>query len=134
MKMLRKMTLGMMLSLISVGVSAQSVDFVEPRDGDTVPTTFTVKFKVDGMRVAPISDKREGGGHFHVLIDARDIEPGYVIPNDNQHKHFDKGQTESQMFLQPGKYKLTLQFADSSHRSFGEKMRKVINITVAGEK
>jgi len=134
MKMLQQISLGMMLSLISVVASAQSVDFVEPRDGDTLPTTFTLKFKVDGMQVAPVSDKREGVGHFHVLIDARDIEPGYVIPNDNQHKHFDKGQTESLMFLQPGKYKLTLQFADSLHRSYGEKMRKTINITVAGEK
>lgn len=134
MKMLQQITLAMMLSLISVVASAQSVDFVEPRDGDTLPTTFTVKFKVDGMQIAPASDKREGVGHFHVLIDARDIEPGYVIPNDNQHKHFDKGQTESLMFLQPGKYKLTLQFADSLHRSYGEKMRKTINITVAGEK
>lgn len=134
MKMLQQITLGMMLLAISLITRAQSVDFIEPRDGDTVPTTFTLKFKVEGMRVAPTSDKREGVGHFHVLIDARDIEPGYVIPNDNQHKHYDKGQTESLMFLQPGKYKLTLQFADSAHRSYGEKMRKTINITVEGEK
>ena len=134
MKLLQQLGLAFILVATGVGAHAQSVDFIEPSDGDTVPTTFTVKFKVDGMRVAPVSDKSTGVGHFHVLIDARDIEPGYVIPNDNQHKHFDKGQTESLMFLQPGKYKLTLQFADSGHRSFGEKMRKVINITVAGEK
>ena len=134
MKLLQQLGLALALAATGIGAHAQSVDFVEPRDGDTVPTTFTLKFKVDGMRVAPTSDKSAGVGHFHVLIDARDIEPGYVIPNDNQHKHFDKGQTESLMFLQPGKYKLTLQFADSGHRSFGEKMRKVIKITVAGEK
>lgn len=134
MKRLQHLAIGMVLSLLTAYTNAQSVDFVEPRDGDTLPTTFTLKFKVDGMPLAPSSDKREGVGHFHVLIDARDIEPGYVIPNDNQHKHYDKGQTESLMFLQPGKYKLTLQFADSSHRSYGEKMRKTINITIAGEK
>jgi hypothetical protein len=115
-------------------VQAQSVDFVEPRDGDTVPTTFTVKFKVTGMRVAPAGDMTEGTGHHHLLIDARDIETGVVIPNDNQHKHFGKGQTESQVFLQPGRYRLTLQFADGAHRSYGEGLRKSINVTVAGEK
>ena len=130
----QQLGLGMLGLLFAAYANAQSVDFIEPRDGDTLPTTFTLKFKVDGMPLAPASDKREGVGHFHVLIDARDIEPGYVIPNDNQHKHFDKGQTESLMFLQPGKYKLTLQFADSRHRSYDEKMRKTINITVAGEK
>nr|NDG08344.1 DUF4399 domain-containing protein [Oxalobacteraceae bacterium] len=103
----QQLGLGMLGLLFAAYANAQSVDFIEPRDGDTLPTTFTLKFKVDGMPLAPASDKREGVGHFHVLIDARDIEPGYVIPNDNQHKHFDKGQTESLMFLQPGKYKLT---------------------------
>ena len=36
--------------------------------------------------------------------------------------------------LQPGRYRLTMQFADGAHRSYGEGMRKSINITVAGEK
>ncbi|MFM8465551.1 MAG: DUF4399 domain-containing protein [Burkholderiaceae bacterium] len=134
MKRLQQLSIGIVFSLFAAYTHAQSVDFIEPRDGDTLPTTFTLKFKVEGMPLAPSSDKRQGVGHFHVLIDARDIEPGYVIPNDNQHKHFDKGQTESLMFLQPGKYKLTLQFGDSAHRSYGEKLRKTINITVAGEK
>jgi Domain of unknown function (DUF4399) len=134
MKRIQQLGIGIVFSLTTAYVNAQSVDFIEPRDGATLPTTFTLKFKVEGMPLAPSSDKREGVGHFHVLIDARNIEPGYVIPNDNQHKHFDKGQTESLMFLQPGKYKLTLQFGDSAHRSYGEKMRKTINITVEGEK
>jgi hypothetical protein len=87
-----------------------------------------------GMRIAPAGDMTEGTGHHHLLIDARDIDTGVVIPNDNQHKHFGKGQTESQVFLQPGRYRLTMQFADGAHRSYGEGMRKSINITVAGEK
>jgi hypothetical protein len=41
----------------------------------------------------------EGTGHHHLLIDARDIDTGVVIPNDNQHKHFGKGQTESRGLL-----------------------------------
>jgi hypothetical protein len=125
---------GVLVCLAAGVVHAQSVDFIEPKDGDTVPTTFTVKFKVTGMRVVPAGDMTEGTGHHHLLIDARDIDSGVVIPNDNQHKHFGKGQTESQVFLQPGRYRLTLQFADGAHRSYGEGMRKSISITVAGEK
>ncbi len=125
---------GVLVCVAASVVQAQSVEFIEPKDGDTVPTTFTVKFKVTGMRVAPAGDMTEGTGHHHLLIDARDIDSGVVIPNDNQHKHFGKGQTESQVFLQPGRYRLTMQFADGAHRSYGEGMRKSISITVAGEK
>ena len=125
---------GSLVFLWAGALQAQSVDFIEPKDGDTVPTTFTVKFKVEGMRVAPAGNMTQGTGHHHLLIDARDIETGVVIPNDNQHKHFGKGQTESLVFLQPGRYRLTLQFGDGAHRSYGEIMRKSINITVAGEK
>ena len=109
---------------------AQSIDFIEPKDGDTVPTTFMVKMAVTGMKVAPAGEMAAGTGHHHLLINARDIEEGYTIPNDNQHKHFGKGQTETEVFLQPGKYKLTLQFADGAHRSYGDKLRKSIEITV----
>ncbi len=109
---------------------SQSIDFIEPKDGDTVPTTFMVKMTVTGMKVTPAGEPVAGTGHHHLLINARDIEEGYTIPNDNQHKHFGKGQTETEVFLQPGKYKLTLQFADGVHRSYGEKLRKSIEITV----
>ena len=109
---------------------AQSIDFIEPKDGDTVSTTFVVKMAVTGMKVAPAGEMTTGTGHHHLLINARDIEEGQIIPNDNQHKHFGKGQTETEVSLQPGKYKLTLQFADGVHRSYGEKLRKSIDITV----
>jgi hypothetical protein len=131
---LARTIVGVLVCVAASVVQAQSVEFIEPKDGDTVPTTFTVKFKVTGMRVAPAGDMTEGTGHHHLLIDARDIDSGVVIPNDNQHKHFGKGQTESQVFLQPGRYRLTMQFADGAHRSYGEGMRKSISITVAGEK
>ena len=109
---------------------AQSIDFIEPKDGDTVPTTFMVKMAVTGMKIAPAGEMAAGTGHHPLLINARDIEEDYTIPNDNQHKHFGKGQTETEVFLQPGKYKLTLQFADGAHRSYGDKLRKSIEITV----
>ena len=49
---------------------------------------------------------------------------------DDQHRHFGKGQTETEITLPPGRYRLTMQFADGAHRSYGEKMRKTIEVTV----
>ena len=119
-----------LFSFFSINVFAQSIDFISPKNGDVVPTTFIVKMAVTGMKVAPAGEIVEGTGHHHLLINASDISEGQVIPNDTQHKHFGKGQTETEVTLQPGKYKLTLQFADGAHRSYGEKLRKSIEITV----
>jgi hypothetical protein len=119
-----------LFSFLSINVFAQSIDFISPKNGDVVPTTFIVKMAVTGMKVAPAGEIVEGTGHHHLLINTSDISEGQVIPNDTQHKHFGKGQTETEVTLQPGKYKLTLQFADGAHRSYGEKLRKSIEITV----
>lgn len=118
------------LALLCPLAHAQSVDFIEPKDGATLPTTFKLRFGLDGMKVAPAGDMSEGTGHHHLLIDAADIPEGVVIPMDDRHRHFGKGQTETEITLPPGRYRLTMQFADGLHRSYGEKMRKTIEITV----
>jgi len=115
------------------GLAHAGVDFLEPLDGAVVEPTFIARFQVTGLEVAPSSDTRPGTGHHHLFINAVDIEKNVVIPNDNQHKHYGKGQTEAEVFLQPGKYTLTLQFGDSMHKSYGPQYRKKINITVVGK-
>lgn len=109
---------------------AQSVDFIEPKNGATVPATFKVKFAVEGMSVAPAGEINPGTGHHHLLIDTADIEENVAIPMDDKHRHFGKGQTETEITLPPGKHKLTMQFADGAHRSYGPKFRKTIEIEV----
>jgi len=109
---------------------AQSVDFIEPKNNVTVSSPFKVKFGLNGMQVAPAGEMKEGTGHHHLLINVADIPEGTVIPMDDQHRHFGKGQTETEMMLPPGPYRLTMQFADGAHRSYGEKMRKTIEVTV----
>lgn len=126
----RKALLWISLVLMAGAASAQSVDFIEPKDGATVGTTFIARFAVSGMDVAPAGEIKPGTGHHHLLINASDIAEGEGIPFDNQHKHFGKGQTETEVVLPPGKYKLTLQFANGAHQSYGEKLRKSIEITV----
>lgn len=114
----------------SGSVRAQSVDFIEPKNNATVTSPFKVRFGLSGMQVAPAGEMKEGTGHHHLLISAADVPEGTVIPMDDQHRHFGKGQTETELNLPPGHYRLTMQFADGAHRSYGEKMRKTIEVTV----
>jgi hypothetical protein len=113
---------------------AEGVDFIQPKDGDTVTSTFTAKFSVDGKKLAKSNTETPGTGHHHLLINAVDVPENHTIPRNDQYKHYDKGQSETIVFLPPGKFKLTLQFGDGSHRSYGEKYRKSIEITVVPDK
>jgi hypothetical protein len=108
----------------------QSVSFVEPADGATVSSPFKVKFAVSGMEIKPAGDMTANTGHHHLLINAEDVKAGEVIPADEKHMHFGKGQTETTVTLPPGKYKLTMQFANGLHQSYGPAMSKSIEITV----
>jgi hypothetical protein len=127
---IRKLSLFVVTMCFAGAAFAQSVDFVEPKNGATVGTTFKVKFAVDGMSVAPAGEVTPGTGHHHLLIDTADIEENVAIPMDDKHRHFGKGQTETEITLAPGKHKLTMQFADGAHRSYGAKFRKTIEIEV----
>ncbi|MEW6353491.1 MAG: DUF4399 domain-containing protein [Pseudomonadota bacterium] len=108
----------------------KGVHFVEPSDGATLNGEFKVVMGVRGMQVAPAGAVAENSGHHHLLIDAEPIPAGEVVPKSEQHMHFGKGQTETTLKLPPGKHTLTLQFADGSHRSYGEAMRSTITVTV----
>lgn len=118
------------LAFVCQSAWAQSVDFVLPKNGETVSSPFNVVFAVSGMSVAPAGDMTKDTGHHHLLINASAIPEGTVIPADETHKHFGKGQTETQVTLPPGRYKLSMQFANGAHQSYGEKMSKTIEITV----
>ncbi|MEZ4240395.1 MAG: DUF4399 domain-containing protein [Myxococcota bacterium] len=107
------------------------VFFVEPTDGAKLKSPFTVKFGVEGMEVKPAGDV-DGSptGHHHLIIGATGVEEGKQVPADDKHIHFGKGQTETELTLDPGEYDLTLQFADGMHMSYGDKMASTIHITV----
>ena len=46
------------------------------------------------------------------------------------HIHFGKGQTEAMVKLTPGNYKITMQFADGYHLSYGKDMSATMMVTV----
>jgi hypothetical protein len=110
--------------------AAQSVSLLEPADGAIVSSPFKVRFGVKGMAVAPAGALTAGTGHHHLLINKAPIEAGATVPADAQHLHFGKGQTETEVTLAPGVYKLTAQFADGYHGSYGPAMSQTITVTV----
>jgi hypothetical protein len=129
-----RLAVGVLAVMLSGLSFAEGVDFIQPKDGDTVTSTFTAKFSVDGKTLAKSNTETPGTGHFHLLINATDVPENHTIPRNDQYKHYDKGQSETVVFLPPGKFKLTLQLGDGAHRSFGEKYRKIIEITVVPDK
>ena len=115
------------------------VYFIEPKDGATVPPTFKVKFGVRGMEVQPAGKLVPGTGHHHLIIDNKKVQVNRgmqeekVIPADDTHLHFGKGQTETEITLKPGKHVLTMQFADGAHRSYGPDWAATITVHVKPE-
>ena len=95
------------------------VSILSPADGATVDKTFTVKFGVEGIKLAPAGDQTPNTGHHHLLIDVdQPIAAGQVIPADANHVHFGKAQTEAEVTLAPGKHTLQLELADKNHMTF----------------
>ncbi|ANC46055.1 rod shape-determining protein RodA [Pandoraea pnomenusa] len=121
----------------STAVLAQSaqprVFFVAPADGAVVSNPVVVKFGVEGMTVKPAGEVVANTGHHHLIIDGDPIPAGQVVPADDSHLHFGKGQTETTVNLTPGDHALTMQFADGAHRSYGPAMSQTIKVHVKGQ-
>jgi Domain of unknown function (DUF4399) len=109
---------------------AQAMSILEPANNATVGTTFKVRFGVKGMAVEPAGDVVANSGHNHLLINLDAIAPGESIPFTEKHMHFGKGQTEAEVKLAPGVYKLTAQFGNGAHQSYGKPMSESITVTV----
>ena len=107
------------------------VYFKNLKDGATVKSPVKVQFGVDGIKLDTAGPIVAGSGHHHLLIDAEDsLAAGTVVKKDSTHLHYGKAQTEATIPLTPGKHKLTLQYADGIHRSYGGQLAKSINVTV----
>ena len=109
---------------------APSVSLLEPADGAAVTSPFKVRFGIQGMVVQEAGAIVAGAGHHHLLIDVGPVPAGQVVLFTPQHLHFGKGQTETDVTLPPGTYKLTAQFANGAHLSYGPAMSQTITVTV----
>ncbi len=88
---------------------------VSPENGAYVPATFTVRFGLEKMGVAPAGVDKPNTGHHHLLIDAPLPPFDKPIPNDENHLHFGAGQTETVLTLPKGRHTLQLLLGDASH-------------------
>jgi hypothetical protein len=115
------------LGLSSVAIAQESpspagsmVYFINLKDGDTVSNPVVVKFGLAGMGIAPAGlqgDATAGTGHHHLLINKELTGAALkdVIPMDDAHRHFGKGQTEATITLPAGTHTLQLVLADWTH-------------------
>lgn len=92
------------------------VHFANLKDGDTVPTSFTVKFRVTGLKVRPAGTVEENSGHHHLLIDVDELPPlNLPLPKNESVYHFGKGEKQALLTMPPGNHTLQLLFADFLH-------------------
>lgn len=87
---------------------------ISPEDGAVVPTTFTVKFGLKGMGVAPAGTDTPNTGHHHLLVDMAELPP-IDQPMGSGIKHFGGGQTETSITLDPGEHTLQIMLGDKNH-------------------
>ena len=80
--------------------------------------------------MAPAGDIVANSGHHHLLINLDAIPAGESVPFTEKHLHFGKGQTEAEVKLAPGTYRLTAQFANGAHQSYGKALSQTITVTV----
>ncbi len=93
-----------------------AVYFIAPADGARITAPFVVRFGLSGMGVAPAGIQVDNTGHHHLLVDVPGLPPdGQPLPNDAQHLHFGKGQTETTLTLPPGSHTLQLILGDHLH-------------------
>lgn len=106
------------------------VYFVNLTDGANVKSPLYVQMGVKGMDVEPAGKIDEGKGHHHIIIDGNFVEKGQMVPKDETHLHFGKGQTSDTLKLSEGSHTLTLQFANGAHESYGKDWSKTITVNV----
>lgn len=111
--------------------AGSKVFFRNLKDGETVKSPVKVEMGLEGLKLDTAGAIVAGSGHHHLLIDAGDSIPaGLAVPKDSTHIHFGKAQSTTEVTLSPGKHRLTLQFADGIHRSYGGQLATSINVTV----
>ena len=114
----------------SMSPEGAMVYIISPADGDVVAETFTVKFGLKGMGVAPAGTDKAKTGHHHLLIDAKGT-PDLSKPLGKDVKHFGGGQTEVEISLAKGKHTLQLILGDKLHIPHNPPVTsKVIHIEV----
>ncbi|MCZ6711322.1 MAG: DUF4399 domain-containing protein [Gammaproteobacteria bacterium] len=117
----------------SPSADGASLYFISPQNGEIVATTFTVRFGLAGMGVAPAGIDVANTGHHHLLVDhAGQPAVDQPLPATDQLRHFGGGQTEAELTLAPGTHRLQLILGNYLHTPHDPPVTsKEITITVS---
>lgn len=100
----------------SASPEGAKVYFIAPADGAVVGRTFTVRFGLKGMGVAPAGVDVANTGHHHLLIDYDgQVALDQPLPTNDHVRHFGGGQTETELTLPPGQHRLQLMLGNYLH-------------------
>jgi hypothetical protein len=105
--------------------------FSNLQDGALVPSPVAVRFGLSLRGIVPAGHKVGLAGHHHLLVNqGLPLDFTQPLPFTSQYIHFGKGQMETALNLQPGRYRLQLVLADQGHIPYFV-YSKAIHITVA---
>lgn len=105
--------------------------FIAPKNGASVKGPVLVKMGLSGMGIAPAGMEKKDTGHHHILVDQKLADMAAPLPQDDKHRHFGGGQTETTLTLPPGKHTLQLVLGDHNHIPHNPPiLSEVITITV----
>ena len=95
------------------------VFFIGIEDGDVVSSPVALKFGIEGFGITPAGTTgriRHTAGHHHLLVNVDELPSmDDPIPHDENHLHFDNGETEALLELPPGRHSLQLLLGDEDH-------------------
>ncbi len=107
------------------------VFFTNLADGATASSPLKVTMGTENFAVQPAGEIVDGAGHLHILVDADCTPVGEVVPKDETHLHYGKGQMEAELTLIPGQHTLCLQAANGAHIALpGAGMTQNVTVTV----
>ena len=115
--------------------SGPRVFFVEPAAGATVKSPVHLRFGSEGIMIMavppdPVTEVRQGVGHYHVGVDADCLAPGTeIVKGTPMWVHFGKGDDVFDLQLTPGPHKIALQIGDDKHVTLPG-LCSILNITV----
>jgi hypothetical protein len=117
---------------VSMAPKDAEVYFIQPVDGQTLSSPFSVSFGLKGMGVAPAGVKKQNTGHHHLLIDLEQLpDLSKPLPASEHVKHFGGGQTEVTLDLLKGEHRLQLLLGDHHHMPHQPPvMSETITVTV----
>ena len=126
-----KSIIAILFIFLSFNAFSEKVYFINLQDGDVLKPPFLVQFGLAGKGIAPAGVDVQNTGHHHLLINVDEIDYSSPIPSTGQHLHFGLGQTETNLDLPSGKYKLQLILGDKHHVPHQPPLAsKIIEVTV----